>query len=75
MSCTCHAIDLNMKKLENVIVLNPNCDEHGYGSEWYNSKEQTEKRSKDRERLRNLQLQAREAKRKVSEDLNTDFLL
>lgn len=44
------------------------CPEHGIESEWYKSDEQVEKRQRQNERLRELQLQAREARKNAKLD-------
>lgn len=60
--CTCGIVRLGAKEVGR--NWSENCYEHGVESEWYNSEEQVEKRKKDRDRLRSLQLQAREARKK-----------
>lgn len=47
---------------------NPDCPIHGLNSDWWISPEQTEKRRLQNERLRDLQEQAREARRKARDD-------
>jgi hypothetical protein len=45
------------------------CPEHGVESEWWNSPEQIAKRKADSERLRDLQVQAREARKVAANGL------
>lgn len=44
---------------------NPDCAVHGVSTEWYRSDEQVERRRVQSERLRDLQRQARDARRKA----------
>ncbi len=58
MSCTCYPLSIEGAPPN----WNPECQDHGLASEWYSSPEQVEKRRAQSERLRSLQLQAREAR-------------
>lgn len=58
MSCTCGHIHIGHEVTE-LRNLNPDCQEHGYDSEWYNSPEQVAKRQAQNDRLRSLQAEAR----------------
>lgn len=57
-SCNCSSIQIGTKTSEHK-NLNPNCPLHGFNSDWYQSKEQVERRQKQSERLKALQLQAK----------------
>jgi hypothetical protein len=58
MSCVCGRLSIGEGR-----NWNPDCGEHGTESEWYRSAEQVAKRSAQNERLRDLQAQAREARK------------
>lgn len=66
MTCTCHELKLNdgNRRATGAFSLNPDCVEHGYESEWYRSPVQVAKRETQDERLRELQRQAREARKR-----------
>lgn len=61
MSCTCGRIKVGGRPTASR-NWNPDCDDHGVGSEWYNSPEQKAKRAARSEELRDLQRRAREAR-------------
>jgi len=64
MSCTCGRIAIGMEVTEQR-NWNPDCVEHGEGTDWYNDPERVAKRALYRERLIDLQRQAREARDKI----------
>lgn len=59
--CTCGRIRVgnNLTEARN---WNPDCEEHGRDSDWWNSPEQVAARERQSERLRDLQEQARRAR-------------
>lgn len=66
MKCRCRSLHLNATRNESDIVgheWNPDCPQHGINSEWWQSPEQVAKRAEAGRRLRELQMQAREARR------------
>lgn len=65
-NCTCGRIKVGMTVTENR-NWNPECAEHGVASDWWKSPEQVEKRRVENERLRELQAQARAARKAVRE--------
>lgn len=65
MTCACGRISVGMT-LTDARNLNPGCEEHGIHSEWYKSPEQVARRRAQNDRLRDLQRQAREARRKAT---------
>lgn len=68
MICTCRELHLNSgRRSTGCFEWNPDCAEHGNKSEWWNSPEQVEKRVARDARRRDLQLQAREARRAARE--------
>lgn len=67
MICTCGQIKVGGRPTGNR-NLNLSCEEHGVDSVWYNSPEQVERRKIQNERVRDLQLRAREAMRKFAKD-------
>lgn len=62
--CSCSRIKIGMTVTEQR-NWNPDCHEHGTMSKWYHSDEQVAKRQAQRERLLDLQTQAREARRRA----------
>lgn len=63
-SMTCRCSKLSIGNSRN---WNPDCPEHGVGTAWYTSPEQVAKRKAQSDRLRDLQKQAREARRRARE--------
>ena len=64
MRCSCSRIRIGRQLTEHR-DWNPDCPEHGLGSDWYQSDEQIAKRRVRSERLRSLQAQARKAREDV----------
>jgi len=64
-TCTCARLMLGSTPTESR-NWNPDCPEHGTESQWWRSDEQVAKRQADSERLRDLQAQAREARRRAN---------
>jgi len=64
--CTCGRLKVGMTVTEHR-NWNPDCPEHGVKSQWYRSPEQKAKRDAQDERLRDLQRQANEARRRARE--------
>lgn len=64
--CTCRRIKVGSEVTEHR-NWNHLCSEHGLESEWWKSAEQRAKREEQNQRLRDLQAQAREARRKARE--------
>ncbi|MDA8358285.1 MAG: hypothetical protein M0Z95_18800 [Actinomycetota bacterium] len=62
MACSCARIRVGPEVTE-ARNWDPGCPEHGMASAWWNSPEQVERRREQNERLRDLQRQAREARR------------
>ncbi len=62
MTCSCGRLRVGMHETT-ARNLNPDCEEHGIESDWYRSPEQVENRRAQNERLRDLQRQAREARK------------
>lgn len=62
MTCRCSRLRVGRELTEHR-NWNPDCPEHGVGTEWYESDEQVAKRQADAERLRDLQARARAARR------------
>jgi len=64
VTCTCGRIKVGWEvtQLRNC---NPDCEEHGVGTAWYTEPERVAKRQRDNERLIDLQLRAREARRQA----------
>jgi hypothetical protein len=60
VTCTCARMSIGDSR-----NWNPDCPEHGVESDWWNSPEQVAKREERNARMRDLQAQAREARRKV----------
>lgn len=60
--CSCARIKLGLEVTEHR-NWNPDCSEHGVTSDWYRSSEQVAKREAQNARLRDLQTQAREARK------------
>jgi len=58
MDCTCSRLRVG-SELTEVRNWNPDCAEHGVGTEWYTSPEQVAKRQAQNDRLRELQTEAR----------------
>lgn len=54
MQCTCPHLKIGTKVLESR-NWNPDCEEHGVDSAWYNSEEETKIRNAQRERTTALQ--------------------
>lgn len=67
MTCSCGRIVLGLKTTEHR-NWNPECEEHGLDSEWFNSAEQRAKRKAQNDNLRDLQRQANEARRKARDE-------
>jgi len=61
VTCTCGRIAIGMQVTEQR-NWNPDCEEHGVDSDWYNSETQRVKRAAARERTIDLQRRAREAR-------------
>lgn len=66
MTCTCKIVYVGGQQTDSR-DWSPDCPEHGTESPWWNSPTQIEKRKRDSERLRRLQLQARDARKKARE--------
>ena len=64
--CTCGRIMLGSKP-SGARNWNPDCPEHGIESDWWQSPEQVARRQEQSSRLRDLQRQAAEARRRASE--------
>ena len=62
MICTCGRLSIGDSR-----NWNPDCDEHGVGSVWWNSPEQRSKRLHASERTRILQERARAARKAAAE--------
>ena len=65
--CTCGRLAVGMTVTE-VRNWHPDCPAHGMSSVWWNSQEQREKRDARRAELIDLQLRAREARRRAREN-------
>ena len=61
--CTCHPVGVGLGKPQG-LDWQPDCREHGLESDWWNSKEQIDRRAADRLYLLDLQRRAREARKK-----------
>lgn len=59
MTATCTCARLSVGDSRN---WNPDCVEHGLGSEWWNSQKEVARRNAQTARLRDLQRRAREAR-------------
>lgn len=64
-NCTCSFLQIGTKKTDHK-NFNPDCPLHGFDSEWYQSKEETNKRQKQSERLRSLFAQSKQARQSIS---------
>lgn len=62
MTCRCSKLSIGESR-----NWNPDCPEHGVGTAWYTSDEQVAKRKAMSERTRDLQRQAREARKRARE--------
>lgn len=62
MTCTCGRIMLGSED-SGARNWNPDCPEHGVGTDWYNDPERVLKRAQDSARLIELQLRARDARK------------
>lgn len=69
MTCKCARIKIGFEVTENR-NWNPDCEEHGVSSDWYNSDEQRAKRDKQNAELRDLQARARNARKLAREKTN-----
>jgi len=67
--CTCGRVHIGSEVVGR--NLNYDCPEHGVKSNWYNEPERVAKREVDRQRLIDLQLRARDARRAASTPENT----
>ena len=61
MSCSCPHLMLGSERLEQK-NWNPDCEEHGLDSEWWNSDEEVERRRTDLIRRRELFRRARDSR-------------
>lgn len=62
MTCRCSKLSIGESR-----NWNPDCPEHGVGTTWYTAPEQVARREAMSKRTRDLQKQAREARRRVRE--------
>lgn len=62
MTCTCSRIHVGGKPV-NSFNWNPDCKEHGVGTDWYDDPDRAVQRAKDNERTIDLQRRAREARK------------
>lgn len=70
MTCSCSRLKIGFEVTESR-NWNPDCQEHGLYSDWYNSEEQQLKRDKENIEIRELQLRARRA-RQLARDKQDD---